>query len=164
MQKPELGKSICVGDNRGVFSASELNGEWVQTNVSYNTSKYTFRGMHLQSSPHSQSKLIKVVRGSITDIVVDLREDSDDYMVVQTYYMEKGEELFVPKGFAHGFITMEDHTVVQYLVDYPYTPEADVSIHWKSFERIEDIFTRSFGDLIISDKDRDAPVIKDYKV
>ena len=75
MEKAELGKSICVGDNRGVFSASELSKPmgWVQTNVSYNTSKYTFRGMHLQSSPHSQSKLIKVVRGSITDIIVDQR-------------------------------------------------------------------------------------------
>ena len=164
MQKPELSKSVAVSDNRGVFSATELGYECIQTNVSYNTNKYTFRGMHLQSAPHAQSKMVKVVNGSITDIIVDLREDSEDYMVVQTFYMEKGDELLVPKGFANGFITMEDHTVVQYLVDYPYTPAAEVCIHWKSFERIEDIFLKNFGDIIISDKDKNATINKNDKL
>lgn len=165
--KPVQMKSVAVSDNRGVFSASSLTnhkgeGMWIQTNVSYNLKKHTFRGMHLQRYPDSQTKLVKVVSGSIIDVVVNLDKDSEDYMKEQWFTLEQGDELLVPKGFAHGFITLVDHTVVQYLVDHPYTPEADVSIHWSSFKKIKEIFDVEYPDMIISDKDTNAPQL--YKV
>ena len=164
--KPVLSKSIAVSDNRGVFSASSLpeDGEWIQTNVSYNLKAHTFRGMHLQRRPFSQNKLLKVVNGSIIDIIVCLDKDSEDYMKVQWFTLEQGDEILVPKGYAHGFITLVDHTVVQYLVDAPYTPEADVSIHWSSFPKIKEIFEVEYPDMIISKKDMLAPMIKDLKL
>lgn len=163
--KPVQMKSVAVSDNRGVFSASSVvnykgEGMWIQTNVSYNLKKHTFRGMHLQRYPFSQSKLIKVVNGSIIDVVVNLDKESEDYMKEQWFTLEQGDELFVPKGFAHGFITLVDHTVVQYLVDEPYTPEADVSIHWSSFPKIKEIFSVEYPNMIISTKDMTAPMIE----
>lgn len=163
METPELNKSIAVADNRGVFSASELTQSkgWVQTNVSYNALKHTFRGMHLQRSPHAQSKLVKVVHGSIIDIIVDLRDES--YGTMYSYTMNIGDELLVPKGFAHGFITLEDHTVVQYLVDHPYKPKADLTINWNSFDGLSDCLP--YNDVrIISDKDKNAPMLKDINL
>ena len=158
MVQPYLSKSIAVADNRGVFSATSFaDTEWIQTNVSYNTHKDTFRGMHLQKSPHAQNKLVKVVNGSIIDVIIDLREDGH-YMRMHTFHMEIGDELLVPKGFAHGFLTLEPHTVVQYLVDHPYTPEADVSINWKSFPKIAEMWDEMS---VISDKDANAPNFED---
>lgn len=163
--KPILSKSIAVSDNRGVFSASALleSSGFVQTNVSYNINKDTFRGMHLQRHPHAQSKLLKVINGSILDIIVDLNEGSDDYGVVQWFDMNQGDEILVPKGFAHGFITKVDHTVVQYLVDGPYVPDADVSINWKSFKDIGLILDFRTN-LIISDKDSEALMLNEIKL
>jgi len=164
--KVKLSKSVAVGDNRGVFSASEFSEDSgvVQTNVSYNLKKHTFRGMHLQREPFAQSKLLKVVNGTIIDLVVDLNVGSEDYMKVQWFTLEQGDEIFVPKGFAHGFITLVDHAVVQYLVDAPYNPEADVSINWKSFKKIREIFAVEFPNLIISEKDSTALMLNEIKL
>lgn len=166
MVTPILNKSIAVSDNRGVFSATPLpNTDWIQTNVSYNINKNTFRGMHLQKHPHSQTKLVKVINGSIIDIIIDLRKDS--YLKIYSYEMNVGHELLVPKGFLHGFITLEEHTVVQYLIDHPYTPDSDVSINYKSFPHIEGLLKERgilSNDLIISDKDNDAPLFKTNEI
>lgn len=167
--KPILREGKSFSDNRGAFSPTVLvnhNNEpmWIQTNVSHNILKHTFRGMHLQKRPHAQTKLVKVVSGSIIDIIVDLNEGSEDYMKVQWFTLEQGDELIVPKGFAHGFITLLDHTVVQYLVDYPYTPEADVSINWRSFKKIREIFDVEYPDLVISEKDSNALMLNEIKL
>lgn len=167
--KPILRKGHAFSDNRGVFSPTVLvnhNNEpmWVQTNVSYNTLKHTFRGMHLQRAPHSQTKLLKVVCGSIIDFVIDLNVGSEDYMRLQWFTLEQGDEIIVPKGYAHGFVTLLDNTVVQYLVDHPYTPEEEVSINWRSFKKMVEIFDVEYPDLIVSEKDSDAPMFKDVKL
>jgi dTDP-4-dehydrorhamnose 3,5-epimerase len=153
--EPILSKSIAVADDRGVFSATSIEDKrWIQTNVSYNRVKNVFRGMHLQKGKFAQDKLVKVVNGSIVDMIVDLRK-GDNYLRLYTYNMEIGDELLVPKGFAHGFLTLEEHTVVQYLVDAPYTPSADVSLNWKSFEGIKEMYEGQ--DFLMSPKDANAP-------
>jgi len=165
--KAVLRKGQAFSDMRGVFSPTVLvnhNNEpmWVQTNVSYNALSRTFRGMHLQRSPHAQTKLVKVISGSIIDFIVDLNEGSDAYMEVQSFNLESGDELIVPKGFAHGFITLLDNTVVQYLVDAPYVPEADVSINWKSFKKMREMYQNL--DMVISEKDSKALMLNEINL
>ena len=92
------------------------------------------------------------------DFIVDIREDSDDYMMLYMYHMESGDELLVPKGFAHGFITLRDNTIAQYLIDNYYSPESEGSIVWTKFPQIKVKIQNLVGnfdenDIIISDKD-----------
>ena len=159
LEQPTLRKSVAIRDSRGVFSPTKLDDDcnWVQTNVSYNEKAKTFRGMHFQKFPHAQRKLVKVISGAITDFVIDLRP-GDNYLKVQKFKMAEGDELNIPKGFAHGFITLVKNTVVQYLVDYKYIPEEEVSINFESFReiRIEIAMTVVGYELVISKKDKEA--------
>lgn len=156
---PVFSKSFAAEDNRGIFSASPLSPEWIQINTSYNYKAGTLRGMHFQIAPHAQTKLVKVIHGSIWDVVVDIRPESPNYLKAYDYEMEAGEELYVPKGFAHGFVTLEDHTVVQYLIDAPYVPEADRSTNWKGIHRMRSIVESFIKEPIVSDKDTNAPLL-----
>jgi len=156
---PKFSKSFAAEDNRGIFSASALIPEWIQINTSYNKKAGTLRGMHYQIEPHAQTKWVKVVHGSIWDVVVDIRPESPTFLKAYDYEMIAGEELLVPKGFAHGFVTLEDHTVVQYLIDAPYVPEADRSTNWQGIKRMQSIVNSFIQNLIISDKDKNAPFL-----
>ena len=148
-------------DSRGVFAPLSLKVgglEWIQSNVSFNPKKYTLRGLHFQVGEFAQTKLIKVINGEILDFIVDIREDSDNYMMLYQYHMESGDELLVSKGFAHGFITLKDNTIVQYLVDNDYSPESEGSIVWTNFPQINIKIEHLVGefnknDITISDKD-----------
>jgi dTDP-4-dehydrorhamnose 3,5-epimerase len=172
MEKATLIYNPCFADNRGVFAPLPLvfgedkieilRKDWVQSNISYNPNKFTFRGMHLQEGPHAQAKLVKVVNGSIIDFVVDLRPKSPDYLKVQEFIVTSSSEVYVPRGFAHGFITTEDNTVVQYLVDNQYNKESERSILWSSFPEIRKLIKEQHVDPIISDKDLNATPIHDY--
>lgn len=163
MEKPKLEKSFVAVDNRGNFSATILSTKIVQTNVSFNNKKYTFRGMHYQVGSSAQTKIVKVIKGSILDFVVDMRPNSEEYKSSFVFVLNEGDQLTVPKGFAHGFLTMTDDSVIQYLVDYPYVPSADRSVSWKSIpeiKRIIDELLKESGEkLIISEKDDNAPKI-----
>jgi dTDP-4-dehydrorhamnose 3,5-epimerase len=152
-------------DNRGTFAPlplkfgegklSVLRKNWVQSNVSVNPNKFTFRGLHFQVGDFAQSKLIKVITGEIIDFIVDIRHSSPNYLKIYKFVVKPNNELFVPKGFAHGFITTEDNTVVQYLVDNDYSPLNEGSIFWGDFNLIKQTIERVIGDskLIISTKD-----------
>jgi len=155
-------KNSVFVDHRGTFaplSLSSLDKDWIQSNISFNPKKNTFRGLHFQIGGYEQSKLIKVITGIIVDFIVDIRKDSPNYLKVYEYVLNPGEELYVPRGFAHGFLTIEENTVVQYLVDNIYSPENEGSIHWKLFPEIVTSITRhqngilSEDDIIISNKD-----------
>ena len=171
MEKPTLIYNPTFADNRGRFAPLELifgdnrteilRKNWIQSNISYNPHRNTFRGMHFQEKPYEQTKLVKVINGGIIDFVVDLRVGSPDYMKVQHFVMNANNELLVPRGFAHGFITTEDNTVVQYLVDNDYSPKSERSILWASFPEIKDIIDH-YQPLIISDKDTKAYTIEEY--
>jgi len=152
-------------DNRGTFAPlplkfgegklSVLHKNWVQSNISVNPKKFTFRGLHFQVGEFAQSKLIKVITGEIIDFIVDIRPNSPNYLKVHEFIVKPNFELFVPKGFAHGFITTEDNTVVQYLVDNNYSPSNEGSIFWVDFSSVKQTIERVIGDneLIISTKD-----------
>ncbi|SHE35670.1 dTDP-4-dehydrorhamnose 3,5-epimerase [Fodinibius roseus] len=128
-------------DKRGFFARSYCVNEFkeigidfpvVQANVSYNRYKRTLRGMHYQQEPHGEAKLVRCTQGAIFDAIIDVRADSSTYM--QWMGVELSEQnyrmLYVPEGFAHGFITLENKTEVTYQVSEFYTPGAEKGIRW----------------------------------
>jgi dTDP-4-dehydrorhamnose 3,5-epimerase len=163
MEYPQLKSNTVFVDHRGTFAPLSLNSDeknWLQSNISFNPEIYTLRGLHFQVGEKAQCKLIKVITGTIIDFIVDIREDSPEYMNLLYYPMTPGDELLVPRGFAHGFITTSPNTIVQYLVDNDYSPESEGSIYWKEVDGLYGIlnsyvlFTELTDDIIvISDKD-----------
>jgi dTDP-4-dehydrorhamnose 3,5-epimerase len=164
-------------DNRGTFAPLPvifgegkldiLRKKWLQSNISVNPKKLTLRGLHYQSEPYSQTKLVKVITGKIIDFVVDIRVESKDFGKCFIFEVSPNTELYVPKGFAHGFITTEDNTVVQYLVDDMYHHASEGSISWESIPMIvEHLKNKIEGfnpeEIIISDKDKVCQTITDY--
>ena len=105
----KIEKHPTFKDNRGSFTPIDCNG-WEQVNISVNDRKFTFRGMHYQTSP-PQTKFIKVVKGSIIDILYNLETQECSF-----YILDENDALLVDKKFAHGFITLEPNTIVSYLV------------------------------------------------
>ena len=128
-------------DTRGVFfenfnykSASEIenfNFKIVQENISI-SKKNVLRGLHFQKKPYSQSKIISVIRGRIFDVIIDLRPKSPYFSKWESYILDDklNETIYVPQGFAHGFLTLEDDCIVSYKVDNIYSPENECSIIW----------------------------------
>jgi dTDP-4-dehydrorhamnose 3,5-epimerase len=161
MEQPRIINNRIFYDERGSFSPLslfELDKEWKQSNISMNPKKFTLRGLHYQSGETAQAKLIKVINGRILDFVVDLRVPFRSYNNCQFFEMKGGDELIVPRGFAHGFITLEENTVVQYLVDNDYNPNTEGSLLWSSFPEIKNETLRldstfDISNIIISQKD-----------
>lgn len=128
-------------DSRGWFSESwsrtrfeawGISAEFVQDNHSLSGEAGTLRGIHFQSPPFAQAKLVRCVRGRIWDVAVDLRRGSPSYgkWVGAELSAENGDELFIPAGYGHGFVTLEAGSEVIYKVDAPYAPEVDGGIIW----------------------------------
>lgn len=161
MEKALLIDNKVFVDKRGTFSPldlSKLDKNWVQSNISVNPRKYTLRGLHFQKNEYAQAKLIKVISGKILDFVVDLRVVSEDHNKVFFFEMNEGDEVYVPRYFAHGFITIEENSVVQYLVDNDYSPENEGVKVWTDYpeikKRIKEISSSFSDDLVlIADKD-----------
>jgi len=129
------------GDRRGLFSevynkralaAAGLRIEFVQDNHSFSTERATVRGLHFQPPPVSQHKLVRVVRGSVFDVAVDLRRHSTTYGSHTSVVLsaEAWNQILVPVGFAHGFMTLEPDTEVVYKVSNYYSPEHDRGLLW----------------------------------
>lgn len=128
-------------DDRGFFalswSASEfgrrgLEAELAECNVSSNKKKHTLRGMHYQEEPDGQSKLVRCTLGSIYDVVIDLRASSPTYKQWAALELSAANHLmlYVPRGFAHGFQTLEDNSEVFYQMSSPYVPESGRGVRW----------------------------------
>lgn len=128
-------------DNRGNFqpllSSQRLKNAGLESNFvniceAYNKTRNTFRGLHYQIWPHTQAKIIRCVRGSITDVVVDMRPKSPTYLQHVTVSLSEAYALmlYVGKGFAHGYQTMQDDTVVQYFMSDEYHPEHERGVRW----------------------------------
>lgn len=152
-------------DNRGYFFESYsklkfkdslLEYDFVQDNTSFSISAGTLRGLHYQHSPFEQTKLVFCLQGSIFDVAVDLRKNSKTYM--KWFAIELNSEnhfgLLIPRGFAHGFQTLKDNTIVNYKVDNPYHKKSERLIIWNDPK-----FDISWPMIhpILSDKDKDAP-------
>jgi dTDP-4-dehydrorhamnose 3,5-epimerase len=165
MEYPQVNSNPVFVDHRGTFAPLSLNSydkEWLQSNISFNPKIYTLRGLHFQVGEKAQAKLIKVITGSIVDFIVDIREDSPEYMKLYHYEMNPGDELLVPRGFAHGFMTTSFNTIVQYLVDNDYSPESEGSIYWREIKGLYEVLNSYVlvGDL----QDIDLTMsVKDYK-
>jgi dTDP-4-dehydrorhamnose 3,5-epimerase len=152
--KPQISKIGVYGDDRGLFFPLDISDKrWLQSNISI-SAKNTFRGLHHQKGDKAQAKFISVIRGSILDFLVDLRKGSFE----QTYFFKlaPGEQIYIPKGFAHGFLALEEETIIQYLVDAPYSPKDEISFDWKSNEVVKELILAEIGDeskLLLSAKD-----------
>lgn len=130
-----------IEDERGFFARSwcqreftehGLNSNLVQCNISYNKMRGTLRGMHYQSSPHAEAKLIRCTMGNIFDVIIDLRRDSETFMqwIDVELTAENRRMLYVPEGFAHGFSTLSDSSEVSYQMSAIYAPEASRGVRW----------------------------------
>ena len=130
-----------VLDERGFFArtwcrrelaARGLDPEIAQCSVSFNHRKGTVRGLHFQSAPHEEVKLVRVTRGAVFDVIVDLRPGSPTRGRHAGFTLSEGEgnQLYIPKGMAHGFQTLEDATEVSYQISAFYAPEAARGIRW----------------------------------
>jgi dTDP-4-dehydrorhamnose 3,5-epimerase len=158
--KPFLSKKRVFGDDRGLFFPLSLeehaHNKWLQSNISI-SKKWTFRGLHHQRGETSQSKLVTVVQGEILDFIVDLRYGS--FEEAYFFQMTPGDQLYVPRGFAHGFLALREDSMIQYLVDNHYSPETEMSFDWKSNETVKELILAEVGreeNLLITDKDREG--------
>jgi dTDP-4-dehydrorhamnose 3,5-epimerase len=160
------------GDSRGYFFESfsarkfeEKTGikvGFVQDNES-RSSYGVVRGLHMQLPPHSQSKLVRVVEGRVLDVAVDLRKDSPTFGKHFSIELsgENHLQVYIPKGFAHGFSVLSESAVFQYKCDEYYAPESEAAIAWDDQDLNIDWKVPS-EDVVLSAKDRNHPTLKDF--
>ncbi len=136
-----LVKPQVFQDERGFFSETYskqkfaeigIDADFVQDNHSMSTKKGVLRGLHYQLAPNTQAKLVRVTKGSVYDVIVDLRKDSETFGKWEGFELsaENFLMLFVPQGFAHGFCTLADNTEFQYKCDNYYAPQSEGAIIW----------------------------------
>ena len=160
-----------IGDDRGFFSETwnqasfaeaGVTTNFVQDNHSLSRSPGTLRGLHFQCPPSAQAKLVRVSRGSAFDVAVDLRPTSPTYRqwAGVTLSTTEWNQLLIPEGFAHGFLTLEPDTEVQYKASAPYDPATDRAIRFDD-PAIGIDWPTALDQLILSDRDRAAPLLAD---
>jgi dTDP-4-dehydrorhamnose 3,5-epimerase len=162
-------RSARTSDARGFFAETYVKrdfaqagmcADFIQDNQSFSVSAGTVRGLHFQIPPFQQTKLIRVLRGKIFDVVVDLRRSSPNYGEHSNVELsaEGGEQLFVPPGFAHGFCTLVGGTEVLYKVDAIYSAAHDAGVNWR-----DPVFGIPWpvdtSKAILSDKDKALPTM-----
>lgn len=157
------------GDHRGWFMESwskskfeemGIHLDFVQDNQSFTAKKGTLRGLHFQNGEWSQAKLVRVVVGAVVDVAVDLRKGSPTYLqwVGVELSAENKRQLLIPRGFAHGFVTLTDNVEFVYKVDNDYNKESDRSVR---FDDPSIGVEWGIADPILSEKDLKAPLLKD---
>ena len=160
-----------LSDERGFFSETWNEGEWreagislrfVQDNHSVSRSPGVLRGLHFQRPPQAQEKLVRVTRGSAFDVAVDIRRASPTYgsWVGVTLSSEAWNQLLIPRGFAHGFVTLEPDTEVQYKITAPYSPKHELCVRFDD-PAIGVAWPIAADRLTLSTKDRVAPLLAD---
>jgi dTDP-4-dehydrorhamnose 3,5-epimerase len=148
--------------NEQLFRKEIANVTFVQDNQSFSTKKGTLRGLHFQKPPFAQGKLVRVVRGSIFDVLVDIRKGSPAYKqhVATKLHAVRGEQLWVPPGFLHGFCTLEDETEVFYKVTSYYSPSHDAGVVWNDPD-LGIQWPVDNGSVVLSEKDQRHPRLCD---
>ena len=177
MKQSDLKQKLCIfieskrhGDRRGFFAETYsrrqyaergIDEEFVQDNHSLSREVSTLRGLHFQAPPHAQAKLVRCGRGAIFDVAVDIRRGSPTYGQWEAYELtaENGDQLYVPVGFAHGFITLEPDSEIVYKCSDYFAPETEGALLWNDPEIGIDWPTKA--DPILSDKDAAAPLLAD---
>jgi dTDP-4-dehydrorhamnose 3,5-epimerase len=159
-------------DGRGWFSEifheqrlyeHGITCRFVQDNQAISSRAGTLRGLHFQLPPRAQAKLVTVVRGRILDVAVDVRRGSPTFgkHVSTELSVESGRQMYIPVGFAHGYLTLEDEVVLVYKVSDYYTPAYDSGICWSDPD-IAIPWPLKEADIITSDKDRRLPFLKEF--
>ncbi len=144
-----------------IFKEKGLHQDWVQENHASSKHKGTIRGLHFQFFPHAETKFVRVVRGQIFDVFVDLRKNSPTFGQWDSIILsdENKTAIYIPKGFAHGYCSLTDNVDVIYKVDAAYAPEYEGALRWDD---------RDVGiiwpvkDLILSDKDKKAEGLQEF--
>ncbi len=159
-------------DKRGYFFESFSNKDFAEkvapvTFVQDNESKSSYgvlRGLHFQKPPYAQAKLVRVVKGRVLDVAVDLRKGSPTYGRYEAVELsdENHRLLFIPRGFAHGFCVLSEEVIFQYKCDNYYAPQSEGALRWDDPDLAIDWQIPS-GDIILSDKDMDNPGFKDLE-
>lgn len=159
-------------DNRGWFTETYnkeklknlgVDCDFIQDNHSFSLTKGTLRGMHFQNKPYAQAKLVRCTKGAVLDVAVDLRKDSLTYKqwVSAELTEENKKQMFIPRGFAHGFLTLTDNVEFQYKVDNYYNKQSercvnyndpDIKINWENINPL------------LLERDKNAPFLKDLDV
>jgi dTDP-4-dehydrorhamnose 3,5-epimerase len=163
-------KPTIFKDNRGYFMESYNqkninkllgNVNFVQDNES-ESSRGVLRGLHFQKPPYTQAKLVRCLKGSVLDVVLDLRKDSKTYGIFETISLteENKKQLFIPKGFAHGFIVLSKSAIFSYKVDNYYNPDSECGILWSDLDLNID-WKINKNEIIVSEKDKNLPTFNE---
>lgn len=159
----------CFGDHRGFFMETfskekyaqlGIANDFIQDNLSFSTKKGTLRGIHFQNNPMSQAKLVSCIKGKIIDVAVDLRKNSSTYKkwVATELSEDNKRQLYIPRGFGHGFLTLTDNVLFSYKVDNYYSKENDRGIKYNDKEINVDWGSLLNGiEPILSEKDKNSP-------
>ena len=159
MVKPVIIETQQFEDFRGWLSVlvdSKVNFHVVQINQGYSRKKFTLRGLHYQEGEHAQAKLVSCLHGSIFNVAVDLRPGETfghAYSAVLSF--ENRKQMYIPRGFAHGYLTLEDDTLMQWCVDNDFCDEAAKAVRYDS-DFIWESESWPEGEYVISEKDRNA--------
>jgi dTDP-4-dehydrorhamnose 3,5-epimerase len=157
-------------DARGYFTrtfcrdelrAARLFTEIAQSSISFNRKRGTLRGLHFQADPQAEEKIVSCTRGAVLDVIVDLRPGSETFAryVAEELTPENGFAMYVPKGFAHGFQTLEDGATLAYSISVPYVASASAGVRWDD----PDIGVRwPLEATMISDRDRGLPTVAEW--
>ena len=154
-------------DERGyflkTFNCNNLDFTCREINNSFSKSKGILRGIHFQNNPHNQKKIVRCVKGSILDVIVDLRKYSPTYKewISVELSPKNRKQVMMDKGFGHGFLTLEDNTEVEYVVNDFYTPEVERTI---KFDDPDLAIDWGIDNPIVSDRDKNAPFLKDCDI
>lgn len=159
-----------IGDERGffmrtydkkIFEEMGIDREWLQENHALSREKYTLRGLHFQMPPYAETKLLRCTKGAVLDVFVDLREDSETFGQWDSIRLSEEEKnmVLVPRGFAHGYLTLDDDCEVSYKVDNVYHPASERAINWNDSDLNIDW---GIDDPVLSDKDKNAASLEDF--
>lgn len=167
----KLIRSVRMSDARGYFAetyvrrdfmTAGIECEFIQDNESRSCAAGTIRGLHFQAPPFAQTKLVRVLRGRILDVVVDLRRSSPTYGKHLAIELDEttGDQLLIPKGFAHGFCTLEPDSVVFYKVDKVHSADHDRGVHWADMS-LGIKWPIAAAVAVVSERDRKFPLFCD---
>lgn len=158
--------------DEAIFASHGLTGQgdksaakssfWVQENESANYQKGTLRGLHFQTPPASETKLVRAIVGAVYDVIVDLRKDSPTFAqwVGVELSADNHHAIYVPRGFAHGYCTLTDHATVLYKVDNPYAPAHDAGLRWNDPDLA---IAWPAKEPVLSPKDQGLPLLRELQ-
>jgi len=156
-----------IRDHRGFFATTWLPDELrrhgidpalAQCNLAFNHKRGTLRGLHFQAAPHAQAKIVRAIRGALLDVIVDLRPGSPTHRQWDSFELtaDNRRMLYIPEGFAHGYLTLTDNAEMFYQASTPWAPESESGVRWN-----DPAFAISwpFEPVVISEKDRHWPLL-----